>query len=134
MKFEIRKEDIEISYRNRRDIKEGCTQNQDDHQTETVKSFDSKEEALNDLKGRKTEITELSGGAGKYYLVTEYFVEEIEVDEDGEETEDLGTWGYSKMAITLVEQPSYEEIGTYESFADAEDAFNTFDGEAYLSF
>jgi hypothetical protein len=83
-KFEIVESHREISYRSRKEIKPGCTLLQDDCSSSVLKSFQNKDEALAELKNYETEIRELSGSAGTYYLVTEYCVEENEYDEDGE--------------------------------------------------
>lgn len=62
MKYEIRKNEREISYKNRAQIKQGCTLDQFDQEPEIIKSFDDKDEALNELKSYKSDIRKLSGG------------------------------------------------------------------------
>lgn len=62
MKYEIRKNTKEISYKNRAQIEQGCTLDQFDQDSEIIKSFDDKDEALNELKSYKTDIRRLSGG------------------------------------------------------------------------
>lgn len=96
-KYELRKNTREISYKERNEITEGCTLNQMDQEPEIIESFDSKEEALKKLENKESEICQLSGGAGAYYSVTEYYVEENEYDEDGEWVEGGDVYGFSKM-------------------------------------
>ncbi len=136
MKYEIRKNTREISYKNRSEIKDGCTLDQDNQEPEIIKSFDDKDKALNELKSYKSDIRKLSGGAGSYYLVTEYYVEENDYDEDGEWVSGGDVWEFSKMQIELVEKPSYNTLGVYADMESAENALNDYDGEneVYLSF
>lgn len=136
MKYEIRKNTREISYKNRMEIKQGCTLEQDNQVPEIIKSFDDKDEALNELKSYKSDIRKLSGILGTYYAVTEYYVEENEYDEDGEWASGGDAWEFSEMKIELVEKPSYDTLGVYLDMESAENALNSYSGEneAYLSF
>lgn len=136
MKYEIRKNTREISYKNRAQIKQGCTLEQDNQDPEIIKSFDDKDEALNELKLYKSDICKLSGGAGAYYAVTEYYVEENEYDKDGEWVSGGDVWEFSEIKIELVEKPSYETLGVYADMESAENALNDYEGEneVYLSF
>ena len=131
--FEVRKNSIEISYKNRMEITEGCTVNQDDKESEIIKQFDKKDDALIELQNYKTEIKELSGGSGKYYLVTEYYVEENTYDEDGEWESGGDVWEFSKIQIEVTEKPSYDTFGTYNNFKDAEKKLDGLD-DGFLSF
>ena len=135
-KFELRENSIEVSWKNRKTIKEGITTTQDDQSPEIIASFDSLEDAKNELQKYKSNIIELSGGAGKYYLVEEYYIEENIYDEDGEWLEGGDIWEFSKITIELVEKPSYETIATFDNMEDAEAAYNNYEGEneVYLSF
>lgn len=136
MKYEIRKNIREISYKKRAGIRVGCTLDQDNQDPEIIKSFDDKDDALNELKSYKSDIRKLSGGAGAYYAVTEYYVEENEYDEDGEWVNGGVVWESSKIQIELVEKPSYEILGVYSDMESAENALNGYEGEneVYLSF
>ena len=137
-KFELRKNSIEVSLENRKTIKEGITTTQDDQYPEIVTSFDSLEDAKNELKKYKSSIRELSGGAGKYYLVEEYYIEENTYNEEGEWLEGGDIWEFSKITIELVEKSSYDTIATFDNMEDAEAAYNDYDyegeNEVYLSF
>ena len=135
-KFEIRKNSIEVGYKNRREIKEGITLTPDDKFPEIVAAFDTLEEAKTELQKYKSSITELSGGAGKYYLVEEYYIEENSYDEDGEWIEGGDALEFSKLTIELVEKPSYNTLATFDNMKDAEEAYDNYDGddEVYLSF
>ena len=99
MKYEIIKNTREISYKNRKEIKEGCTLEQDNMMPEIIKSFDNKDEALKELKSYESDIKRLSGAAGTYYNVTEYYVEENEYDENGEWVSGGDVWSISKMPM-----------------------------------
>lgn len=136
MKYEIRKNTREISYKDRKEIKEGCTLDQFDQELEIIKVFDDKEKALEELKAYSSSISKFSGGAGAYYLVTEYYVEENEYDEDGDRVSGGDVWEFSKMKIELVEKPSYDTLGVYSDMESAENALDDYDGEneVFLSF
>ena len=95
--FEIKKNTIEIAYKKRKEITEGCTLTQSDQEPEVIKSFESKEDALRELNKYQSEIQIHYGNAGKFYSVTEYYVEENEYDEDGEWIGGGDVWEFSKM-------------------------------------
>lgn len=90
-------------------IKEGCTLEQWEQFPIVIKTFASKQNALEELEKYKTEITKLSGGAGPYYLVEEYYVEENVYDEEAEKEgiESFivcnGIWGLSKIERYIYE-------------------------------
>ena len=121
--FNLIKSNIEITYAKRGNIVAGCTLNQDDLEVETVKSFDSKKEAIQELQKYKTEIRELSGSAGKYFSVIEYYVE----DDDG------NIWEFSKMEITVTGKQSYNTEDVFSSYAEAEQALDALD-DGFISF
>ena len=135
-RFEIRRNSIEVSWKNRKEIREGITLTADDQYPEIVVSFDTLDEAKAELQKYKSSIRELSGGAGKYYLVEEYYIEENSYDEDEEWVEGGDVWEFSKITIELVEKPSYETLATFDNMKDAEEAYNDYEGknEVYLSF
>ena len=135
-KIELRKNSIEVSWKNRKTIKEGITTTQDDQYPEIVKSFDNLEDAKNELQKYKSNIRKLSGGAGKYYLIEEYYIEENTYDKDGEWLEGGDIWEFSKIIIELVEKPSYDTLATFDNMEEAEEAYNDYEGEneVYLSF
>lgn len=137
-KYEIRKSGIEIPWKNRMAIKEGITMTEDNNlESELIASFDSVEDAKEELEKYRSSISKFSSHGMTYYLVEEYYVEENVYDEDGEWIEGGGDiWGFSKISIELVEKPSYETLKTFDNMKDAEDAYNSYEGEneVYLSF
>ena len=135
-RFEIRRNSIEVSWKNRKEIREGITLTTDDQYPEIVVSFDILDEAKAELQKYKSSIRELSGGAGKYYLVEEYYIEENSYNEDEEWVEGGDVWEFSKITIELVEKPSYETLATFDNMKDAEEAYDNYDGEneVFLSY
>lgn len=135
-KIEIRKNSIEVSWEKRKTIKQGITLTSDDQFPEIVASFDNLEDAKNELLNYKSNIRELSGNYGKYYLVEEYYIEENIYDEDGELLEGEGIWEFSKINIELVEKPSYNTLAIFDNMEAAENACNNYQGDndVYLSF
>ena len=96
-KFELFKNDIEINWRDKGKIVEGCTLDQGDCDPEIIKSFDNKDEALEALKKYKSDIRELKGNLGTYYEITEYYIQENYYDEDGDFVEGGDIWEFSEM-------------------------------------
>nr|DAI55398.1 MAG TPA: hypothetical protein [Caudoviricetes sp.] len=96
MKFEIRKSEEEIAYKDRKKIKEGITQvYSNDRFYEVVEVHFDKVEALEALRKYKSGYKELSN-ARTYYLVKEYYVEMVGLDKYGYD-QDLGVLEYSKL-------------------------------------
>ncbi|NLY08513.1 MAG: hypothetical protein GXZ11_01220 [Tissierellia bacterium] len=92
LKYEIVKNTLEI--KKMEDYKEGCTYAYEgDQDPEIIKSFNSKEEALEELKKYEADIRRGSG----VHVVTEYYVEENEYDEDGEIVESKGVWDFAPL-------------------------------------
>lgn len=135
-KYEVKKDSIEVSYKNRKQIKQGVVLSVNDSNPEVIFSCEELEDARRKLKDCKSSIVELSSGVGKYYLVEEFYIEENIYDEDGDWVESGDILEFSKISIELVEKPSYETIAIFDNMADAEDAKDNYDGdgEVYLSF
>lgn len=95
-KFELKKATREIPYKNKKEIVEGCTTNYDgDIWPVVINSFDTKDEALEELKKYKSEA-EYFSAAVSYYDITEYYVEEIKYDENGEFVDSEGIWAFAE--------------------------------------
>lgn len=128
MNYLLKKNHIEIKSRDRKQIREGVSFSQNNIDSDVVKKFTDLDEAKKELSKLKTRITELSGPTEIYYLIEEYYIEYD--DENGD------IIAFSKMEIEVIEKPSYNTLGSYDNFKDAEDAYNDYDGfgEVYLSF
>lgn len=135
-KFELRENTREICCKDRYEIVEGCTLNQDDQEPVVINSFMDKNEAIKALKEYKTKIYQFNTASGLCYGITEYYIEENEYDEDGEWISGGDVWEFSKITILLVEQPSYDTLATFDNMKDAVKACNDYEGEneVYLSF
>lgn len=130
-KYELFKLNNEISWKNRYGILPGCSIDLNGSQDpEKIEEFQTKEEALEALKKYSTSVGEVSG----FFLITEYYVSEIEYDDDGDFlNEDI--LKYSKMNIEVIEKPSYNVLASFDNYKDAEDFKNSYDGEneVYIS-
>lgn len=137
VKYELKKDSIEVKYKDRKEIKPGVVLTSDNQEPELIKAFDSKEEALEELRKYKSSITEHAYN-GTLYVVEEYYVEENTYDDEDEDEWISGgdIWEFSKMEIELVEKPSYNTLAVFDNMADAERAENDYEGEneVYLSF
>ncbi|MBD5556838.1 MAG: hypothetical protein HDQ95_16235 [Roseburia sp.] len=119
MIYELRKSTCEVRYKDRKEIKEGCTLNVTDQDPEIIKPFPDKDEAINALKGYETVIWELSGSAGRYYSVTEYYVEGNEYDEDGEwigggEVYAMSDMEAAKKKVSSLSEEGNGKVGLYK--------------------
>ena len=76
--FKIKKGCAEIRLKDReRLLHKGCVLEQDDMTDETVFSYPTKEDAIEELKKHETTVAYMLVGTGlSYYLVTEYWIEE----------------------------------------------------------
>ena len=133
-KYEVIKRTAIIKQKDRRKIAPGCTSETSD--SDIIQSCETLEEARKKLKDYKTIIDEVKRRTDTVYEVTEYCIEENDYNVDDELVSSGFVWDYSKMEIYVIEKPSYEAIGTYPNFADAEDAKDRYDGsnEVFLSF
>lgn len=130
-RFEIRKESVEINYKNRFDIKEGITLQDVDcvHNPELIEIFDTLEEAREALKKYKTSIRTFKATLGTIFLVTEYYIEENVYDEDGEWIEGGDVFDFTPMIIKVVRESDSTEIARFGNMADAEKFINNYDEE-----
>jgi hypothetical protein len=96
-KYEVVKNTREISWKKRNEIGKGCTLNQDNQYPETLESYEDKAAALEALKKYESEVYKTSGRIGTLYLVTEYYVEENEYDEDGEWIGGGDVWAFAPL-------------------------------------
>lgn len=134
IKYEVYFNSIEIGYKSRRTIKAGVSiEVAFNLEPELVASFDNLEDAQAELNSKDTTITDLSGNAGTYYLVEEFYLAENEYDEDGDFVQQIAIHDFSKMEIDLVSE-SGEVIGTFDNMDDAEDALNAYDADGKLRY
>ena len=94
-RFELKKNTREVKHL--KDIYKGCTFCQNEYFPEIIKPYDNKEDAMKALESYETEIQRLSNGAGTFYQVTEYYVEENVYDEDGEWESGGDVWEFSEI-------------------------------------
>lgn len=119
IKYDLVKRTAEFSYKNRKNIGEGCTAL--DPSPEYIKTFDDLEEAKKELAKRKTSVVKLEN----LYSVEEYVIEENEFEFDEDEkklvqTDFVDTLETTPMKIEVAETPSHETIGVYSSLEETE--------------
>ena len=135
MKYEIKECTREMDYKERNEIAPGCTANQDDCESKLIKSFDSKEDALKELGQYESNIYKFDTATGQKYEVTEYFVEEVECNEDGEWVAGGDILGFSRMCIRVVaDSRTADTLGEFDNLEDAENFMRDCDEECHLSF
>ena len=93
-KYELKKNTVEIK---KKDLAHGCAVDDLNADPKIIKSFDSKEDALKELKKYKTDVYEFSSPIGTMCDVTEYYVEENEYDEDNEWISGGDVWEISEI-------------------------------------
>lgn len=138
-KFLIKTKSVELSYKQRLNIKKGVAINSETEEL-ILKEFESEEEALKALP-EYAAITVIN----KRYVVEEYYAAKCEykynaILEDYEEVEEeiLET---SDIAIELVETPSYRRVAIFNNLKEAEEAEDDYysknendDNEVFLNF
>ena len=122
-KYELKKCSAEFAWKERKEIKEGCTMY--DVEPERLGEFESLEKAEEELAKYKTEISQ-SGGL---FSVTEYMIQENEYNE-GEWINGGDIWSFSKMEIEVVDNETLELIGTAENYEEAEKIAEDYEEEA----
>lgn len=122
-KYELKKCSAEFTWKERKEIKEGCTIY--DVEPEKLEELEDLEKAEEELSKYETEIS-MSGGL---FSVTEYMIQENEYNEEGEWTGEGRVWSFSKMKIEVVECGTMDLIGTAESYEEAERIESGYEGE-----
>lgn len=112
-KFEICK--ATETFKDKKSICKGCTI--DATEPELIASFDSKEEALAELKKYESDVRKYKHYNMMCYRVEEYYIAENNYEDDGEWESGGDIWEFSEMNITV-------EIGgvivaTYDNMTDA---------------
>lgn len=96
-----------------------------------VQSYPDKEQAIEALKPYKSKIEKIGSG----FLVTEFYIEENEYNEEGDPITSFGVWEFSGMEIQLINRETHDTIDTFDNYNDAEEAYNNYDGnDAYISY
>lgn len=128
-KYEVIENVCEVAYKDRYSIKRGVTADQDDQPGKTVvKSFDTKEEALAELKKLNSDVTRRSG----YFDIVEYYVEENDYDEEGEWISGGDIWEFSPFRIGVTDSEKLETIAVFDDYKDAEKFYENLEIDAYI--
>lgn len=90
-----------------------------DSDPEEIATYDNMAAALSNLRHCKSDARELSGNAGKYFLVTEYYLQSCTLNDEDEYVDDGDIIEYSKFDIEVVENNTYK---TLNKFTDVEEA------------
>lgn len=132
-KYKIVKTEAEIYYKMRYKIKQGCTL--DDSFAETVKIFDTLEEAKTEFQKFNTDIWEIKGNTGIWYLIDEYSLVKAEYDTNSEII-NSDILDISKMSIAVVADEGFDTLATFDNYVDAENYVEEHieEQEMFLSF
>lgn len=117
IKYKIVKTEAELYYKIRNKIKQGCTL--DDSFAEIVKIFDTLEDAKNEFQKFNTDIWEIKGNTGIWYLINEYSLVKTEYDADNEVI-NSDILDISKMSIAVVADEGFDTLATFDNYVDAE--------------
>jgi hypothetical protein len=96
VEYRLIESSAEIPYKKRSTIKEGCTIDSDPDPY-CLDSWTEPEPALKKLKQYESKIRELSNHGMAYYQVTEFYVDESIVDDEGEFYDGGNIVEFSKM-------------------------------------
>lgn len=116
-KFDAYERNVEIRYKNRNELREGCTC--DCEEPQKVAEFEALEDAQEWLSKQSTEICEFSSAIGIMFDVKEYVIKENEYDEDNEVVDYGDIWDISKMEIKVVDEDD-NIIKVFDNYEDAE--------------
>lgn len=116
-KYKIVKTEAEIYYKMRYKIKQGCTL--DDSFAEIVKIFATLEKAKNEFPKFNTDIWEVKGNTGIWYLINEYSLVKTEYDADSEII-NSDILDISKMSIAVIADEGFDTLATFDNYIDAE--------------
>lgn len=86
-----------ILFKNNGEVKkvyEGCTlEGKNEYYPERIKEFNNKEDAIKELSKYDTSVTDYK----RYFLVEEYYIEELEEDNNGDFIGGGDVWDFSKL-------------------------------------
>lgn len=135
-KYEILRKDVEIKFADKKNINCGCAVGALDVVPETIKSFDTLEDAEKELSKYNTHIWKLSNSGGAYFAVSEYYIESNEYDSDGLFVDSDGVKKVSDMKIEVIEKSSYKTVFTCSAYEEAEKFISDYSGdnELFMSF
>lgn len=132
IKYELRRCNEEISYKNKMSIEGLCWSFETE--TDLIKSFDNKEDALKELEKYEADLSLQSNGNYKYFTVEQYFVIEAEYDEDDEWIAGGDIWGWTPLKIELIKK--YDTRGkddvilaTFDNYKEAKAVFDKFEDD-----
>lgn len=95
-KYELCMKRVELAQKSQ--IKEGCAVFAEDHDADIISSHDSKQEALEELKKYRSSAFYRPWTGHGFWVVTEYFIQEVEYDENGDDISDgIEVWKIAEM-------------------------------------
>ena len=128
-KFEIVKNTIEV--KKGTEYRQGITQNVElnrDQYPEILESFSTLEEAKTALKNYTSEVEDYS----TYLMITEYFIQENQYDEDGDWEAGGDVWEYAPLDIKS-QMTEYNLINTFYDHGNHELEFNIYGQQVFLT-
>lgn len=135
-KFDVFKNSVEISWKDRSQVVEGCSVNTCDSDPLLIKSCDTLEEAIEEVNAFTTNISKLSGCLEEYFIVEEVYAEENVYDDDDSDyiVESLDVHAVSKMVIKVFDDDTNELLGTFNNWMQAEKFASDYDGETWIDY
>ena len=124
-KYEVKKSIMEINKNETRNVTKGFVCNNADNAT-TIKMCNTLTEAKEEFKkSNETHIVEYSS----YYLITEYYIEEVEyiaIEEDDaidyDLSESIGVHDISDMIFEVYDKATSKTVAKCDTFEEAESA------------
>lgn len=129
LKYYLLKDSIEIQSKERRTIRQGIITESLNQDPEKIAIFGSENDALAELAKNKSSLEKF----GDTIRVTEFYVQPVELEDD---EDDFGDYkdilSFSTMEIEVYDAETYETIGIYDNYADAEKTYNEYEGNAKI--
>ena len=120
-KYGIYESYAKIAYKDRAEIKKGCSLG--DEYWSKLEEFDTLEKAIDGLKEYKTYVK----NHGNYFSISEYSIREVEYNEDGEWISTSDDIAVTDMIFEILKKPKYTTVKTFETYDEAEDALADYD-------
>lgn len=133
-RYEIIKSQKEITYKNRKSIKQGCTF--DGCGVQIISNFASFGSLKNAKAAFKTLKSDIWWHNGNIYLIIEYALQCNEYDTNGDFIASGDILEISEIKIDVVNSETFETMASFDNMVDAENFYdnNIDDTEMYLSF
>ena len=128
--YDVERYEVVVPYKNRGVLESGyALVNGPCEHIGYLENFDNREDALEALKKYEPTLEERRTHRGTEFVLTEYAVEEVELDEDGDPSGSVGLIDTLEVTFKVINDDTDEVIGEFRSYRDAEKAMKAYEDE-----